>query len=324
MRISSLNFLPAIALIALIILPIALPHSQYPFLINTVLWTLFYAYCAASWNILSGYAGQFSFGHTAFFGIGAYTTAVLWLMFNITPWIGLIVGAIISASASLVIGLPSLRLKGHYFVLITIAFSEILRWTFTNWRYVGGAIGLSYKVYHVNSIEIFQFNVDRTPYYYIILAMLVVNIAAIYWIRRSKWGYYFVAIREDEDVAQVSGINLTKYKLWAAAISAMFTSVAGTYYSQFVLYINPETTYSLNLMIKMFLPAALGGMGTILGPVIGSFIAIPIWEYTRVYFAHIQGFSFITFGIILVIVAVAMPSGIMGILSRRLGRRTSV
>lgn len=299
-----------IAIVILLVLPLILDFRENFFIINTILWTLLYAYLAESWNILSGYAGQFSFGHTAFFGIGAYTTAMLYLEWGISPWIGMLIGGLLSVIASLAIGVPSLRVKGNYFVFATLTFSECLRLAFKNWDVVGGARGLSYDMVPF-SIWAFQFNTLRILYYYIILAMLLAIILVAYFLQKSKLGYRLVAIREDEDLAQVSGIDITKYKLIAAAISAFLTALGGTFYAQYVLYIHPESAFSMDIMVRIFMPAALGGMGTLLGPVLGSFILIPLGEYVRRYVGYIQGLHLVIYGAILVIVALYLRGGIM-------------
>nr|NIN52402.1 branched-chain amino acid ABC transporter permease [Nitrososphaeria archaeon]NIQ32906.1 branched-chain amino acid ABC transporter permease [Nitrososphaeria archaeon] len=246
-----------------------------------------------------------------------YTTGLLYTNWSISPWIGMWVGVALSLAASLAIGLPSLRLRGHYFILITIAFAEILRYTALTWESLtGGGGGFSYAPTSWNNFTAFQFNIDKTPYYYIIFAMLLLNLYLVYKLKDSKWGYYFVAIREDEELATASGINVTKYKLLATALSAALTSIGGSFYMQFVLYIDPQMVLSLELMTKMMLPAALGGMGTVIGPVIGSFILIPLGEYIRVYFSQIQALHLIVYGLILGIVSISMPGGIIGRLSK--------
>jgi branched-chain amino acid transport system permease protein len=317
-----------ILLIALFILlaePLVLNPYHNTFMFNTLILCFLFAYLSGAWNILAGFTGLTSFGHAAFFGIGAYTVAILWTRFGVSPWIGMVIASAIVAFASLAVGLPSLRLKKSYFVMITLGFSEILRITFIQWHeFAGGAGGIAYQVIPY-SLEAFQFNTDRAPYYYILLAMLTLSLLLFYKLRSSKWGYYFVAIREDEIAAAASGINVVKYKLISCALSAILTGLAGVFYVQFFLFIDPDTVYSLDVMTKIFLPTALGGLGTIMGPVLGAFILIPLGEIVRVYFSTtfgIQGLHLVVYGIILILVATLMPKGLVGTLFKRSARRT--
>lgn len=313
-----------IALAFLLVEPLVWNPYYNTFLFNTLILCFLFAYLSGAWNILAGFTGQTSFGHAAFFGIGAYTVAMLWTVLGVSPWIGMIIAATIAAFASLAVGLPSLRLKKSYFVMITLGFSEILRITFIQWHeFAGGAGGIAYHVIPY-SLEAFQFNTDRTPYYYIMLAMLILSLLVVYKLRRSKWGYYFMAIREDEIATAASGINVIKYKLISCALSAILTALAGVFYVQFFLFIDPDTVFSLDVMTKIFLPTALGGLGTLMGPALGAFILIPLGEIVRIYFSTtfgIQGLHLVVYGIVLILVATVMPKGLVGTVFKRSKRR---
>jgi len=314
-----------IALGFLLAEPLIFNPYNNPFIFNILILTFLYAYLSSAWNILAGFTGQLSFGHAAFFGLGAYTAAMLWIMFGLTPWIGMIVAAAIVGFASFGVGLPSLRLKKHYFVMITLGFSEILRITFIQWhQLVGGAGGIGYGVVDYSWLA-FQFNTDKTPYYYIMLAMLILCLLLVYKMKTSKWGYYFMAIREDEIAAATSGINVVQYKLISCALSAVLTALGGVFYAQFILYIFPDGVMSLDVMTKIFLPTALGGLGTLMGPVIGAFILIPLGTIVNVYFSTtygIQGLHLVVYGVILILVSTVVPKGIVGALFKPTTGRT--
>lgn len=273
------------------------------------------ALLAEAWNILGGYAGQVSLGHAVFFGLGAYTSSFMLIQWGITPWLGMVVGILIAVVVSIIIGYPCFRLGGHYFVIATIAVGEIVAIIFLNWKLMGGAIGLFLPLQD-DSLLHFQFS-SKAPYYYIILAMLVVTVFIAYWIEKSKLGFYFRAIKNDPDAARSLGVDLTRYKLMAMIISAALTAMAGTFYAQYVLFIDPHTVLPLMLSVQMCLIPVLGGTGTIAGPIIGSIILIPMAEYTRVQLAgKVSGLHLLIYGFLIMVIAVFQPAGLMGLVQR--------
>ena len=313
-----------VALGLLLVEPLILNPRENPFIFNILVLVFLYAYLSSAWNIMAGFTGQISFGHAAFFGLGAYTAAMLWTGFGITPWIGMIVAAAIAGFASFGVGLPSLRLKKHYFVMISLGFSEILRITFIQWyQLAGGAGGIGYPLVEYSWLAL-QFHTDKTPYYYLMLTMLILCLMLVYKMKTSKWGYYFMAIREDEIAAATSGINVVRYKLTSCAISAILTALGGVFYAQFILFVFPDGVMSLDVMSKIFLPAALGGLGTFMGPVIGAFILIPLGQVVNVYFTTtygIQGLHLVVYGVSIILVSTVVPKGIVGTLFKpRTGR----
>jgi len=273
------------------------------------------ALLAEAWNILGGYAGQVSLGHAVFFGLGAYTSSFMLIQWGITPWLGMVVGILVAVVVSIIIGYPCFRLGGHYFVIATIAVGEIVAIIFLNWKLMGGAIGLFLPLQD-DSLLHFQFS-SKAPYYYIILAMLVVTVLIAYWIEKSKLGFYFRAIKNDPDAARSLGVELTRYKLMAMIISAALTAMAGTFYAQYVLFIDPHTVLPLMLSVQMCLIPVLGGTGTIAGPIIGSIILIPMAEYTRVQLAgKVSGLHLLIYGFLIMVIAVFQPAGLMGLVQR--------
>src|SRR4030066_911316 len=300
-------YVPAFALFLIALTPFLISNS---YIINVLIITMLFAVLSGAWNILGGYTGQFSMGHAAFFGIAAYTSTILFRDWGISPWIGMFIGFGISMVIGLSTGVLFFRLKGPYFTFVTIAFAETLRILFINLTpLTGGANGLNLPFLGNSPIN-FQFS-GRTPFYMIMLLLLVSVIFFTYKIRNSRTGLRFIAIREDEKAAQSLGINVLNYKLLALTASVFFVSIAGTFYAQFMLFIDPESTMSLNLSLLIALPAIIGGSGSILGPILGSFLLRPIAEITRAFLGgSYAGASLLIYGIILILTLLYLPNGI--------------
>jgi branched-chain amino acid transport system permease protein len=280
-----------------------------------------YAMLATAWNLLAGYCGQISLGHAVFFGTGAYTSTVLlrqdWLGVWASPWIGMALGALLAALLSQVIGFPVFRLRGHYFAIATIAVGEIVQTIVINWDAVGGARGLFVPIKRPDSFLNFQFHESKQTYYYIALALLVLAVGISRSIVHSRTGYYFRAIREDQDAAAALGIPVARYKQRAMAISAALTALGGTFYAQYVFFIDPESVLPLSLSILVCLVAVLGGVGTLWGPILGAAILVPLGEVTRVQFGGTgKALDLVIYGLLIMIVSVVQPGGIMALLER--------
>ena len=278
--------------------------------------TLVFAYSAQAWNIMSGYTGQFSFGHAAFFGIGAYATQAMLVEAAINPWIGMLVGGFVAAVYGLLVGFLCFRynLRGHYFALATLAFAELIRYVVVNMGELRGANGY-YKPFPREygqefGLVAFQFQGDL-PYYYVILAFLVV-VTAISWAIKNSWvGLYFFSIREDERAASSLGVPSFRYKMLGIAVSAFFTAWAGAFWSMYFSTIRPSTVFALFLNVELLLPAVVGGPGTLLGPIVGSFVVTPISEIARTTFDNINGLDRIIYGVFLVVIVIYSPKGVM-------------
>jgi branched-chain amino acid transport system permease protein len=275
-----------------------------------------YAMLGVAWNIMGGYAGMFSFGQAAFFGIGAYTSSFLLMTFHVNPWIGLIAGGVVAALVAAAIGYPCSNLRGHYFAIASIAFAEIVRVHFNNWTLVNAAEGMSLPMLDESFIN-FMFHNSKVPYYYIMLAFLLLALVVCYFVATSKMGYYFRAIKESHDVAEVLGVNVVRYRLIAIMISAFLSAMAGTFYAQYVLYIDPESVMLLAISVQIVLLSMLGGAGSVMGPVIGAAVLIPIAEVTRVWLGHRgTGVDMLIYGFLITIISVYQPQGVWGLLSR--------
>ena len=247
----------AAALIIAIIFPLVITSTA---VMHVMILFFMFAIMGVAWNIMGGYAGMFSFGQVAFFGIGAYTSSFLLMTYHVNPWIGLIAGGLVAAVVGAAIGYPCSNLRGHYFAIASIAFGEIVRTHFNNWKLVGAAEGLSLPMLD-EGFKNFMFHSSKLPYYYIVLAFLIIALIVCYIVSTSKMGYYFRAIKESHDVAKVLGVNVVWYRLLAIMMSAFLTAMAGTFYAQYVLYIDPESVMLLPVSVQIVLISMLGGAG---------------------------------------------------------------
>jgi branched-chain amino acid transport system permease protein len=285
---------------------------------------LFYAAVSSAWNIVGGFAGQLSLGHAAFFGIGAYTSTLLFIDLGVSPWIGMLVGATLATIVGGAIGYPSFRLRGPFFTLVTIAFAEVLRiLTIYFHDFTRGSIGISVPFRPAAANFIFrQFSI----YACVAAAFLAIAVLVSLWIQHSRLGYYLAAIREDEDAAQALGIDTARYKLAAVLISAFLTSLAGTFYAQYIFYIEPFQTFSLDFSVLLAMMAIIGGIGTVWGPVAGAFLVTPLQEILQAKLGGaLQGLHLVIYGTVLILVVILLPQGIVPTLGawgkRALGRR---
>ena len=276
---------------------------------------IFYAFLASAWNILCGFVGELSLGHSALLGIGGYTSTLLFINYNISPWIGIFFGAVAAIIAAVIIGVPSFRLRGPYFALTTIAFAEFLRIYIENHEIgpfgipLKGAMGLLVPL-HGNAPGLFEFS-NKIYYYYIILLALFASTLITYIITKKRLGYYLVAIRSNPDAAESLGINIMKYKLTAIIISAAVISFGGTFYAQYFRYIGPTRTFGVALAVEIAVIGIIGGQGTVLGPLFGAFLVIPISEFLMSRFGgNLPGLHLFVYGLVLMLVILFMPKGI--------------
>ncbi|MBN1613444.1 MAG: branched-chain amino acid ABC transporter permease [Deltaproteobacteria bacterium] len=286
--------------------PILVSSDYYQHLvILAMMWVII----GSSWNILAGYTGQVSFGHAMFFGIGAYTAGILVVHLEISAWWGMLLGGITSMMIGLFVGWVCFRLRGPYFALATLAGGEIFRLIATNWESLTqGMVG----------ILIIQTFPSKLPYYYIVLALAFVCILTIHLVMKSKWGYYFLSIREDQDAAESLGINTTLYKNLSLLISAFFTGMAGAFYMNYMAFIDPHVVFSLHyISIMAILVGIVGGVATIMGPAVGAFIMVGLQETFRSAFFGLapqwtsQAHALV-FGLLVIFVILFLPNGIVG------------
>ncbi len=294
----------------------------YPFVFDTpfphhvMIMIFLYALMAQSWNILAGYCGQISLGHAVFFGIGAYSSGYLFATYQLSPWLGMLVGIVIAMCMAVAIGIPTLRLRGHYFAIATLVIGESVQIVFQRWEMVGAASGIWLPIVREQPWLNFQFNESKIPYYFIALAFLALACTAVWYLERSKIGFYFRAIREEPEAASSLGVNVSLYKVYAFMLSAAFMAMAGSFYAQYVLVIDPETVFPLTLSILVLLIAVMGGVGRLWGPVIGASVLVPLSEFTRIYFGGTGGtVDLIVYGALIVLICIFRPSGLLGIMT---------
>jgi branched-chain amino acid transport system permease protein len=310
--------LGALALVALLL--------AFPYLVTSLFWlnlaitVLLWAALASAWNISGGLAGGLSLGHAAYFGVGAYTATLLYLRLDISPWLGMWAGALLAAIIGAAIAGLTLRLRGPFFVLATLAFGIVIHIVNVNWRdLTRGAAGLVLPFGGGPENMLFA---GLAPYWYIGLGLLALTVGTTVAIRRSRLGYYLVALREDEDAARSLGVRVVGCKVIASAISAGLTALAGTFYATFVQYVDPASTTQFEISVQIALVAIVGGMGTVLGPVLGALVVIPLGEISRAWLGG--GPALMLYGLLLVVIVLAAPRGIAGgieRLARRLRRK---
>ena len=298
-------------------LPLVLRSPTY---LHILILLYLYAYLTTSWNLVGGFAGVLPLGHAAFFGIGAYTSTVLYLQYGISPWLGMVLGGIIASIVGLIIGLPTFKMRGAYFALATIAFGEGMRVMVENIDYLGpfnlnGPRGLQIPPLNVGLTNLMFTN--KEPYYYIILIMLIGVLAVTYFVSRSKLGFYLNAGGEEPEAAMSLGVNVARCKLVAMAISTFLTALAGAFYAQLTLFIHPKSVISLDLSFEIAFIALIGGRGSIAGPVLGALLLRPVSDFSRIYFgATLPGLHLIIFGTVLILVMIYQPRGLQEPLTR--------
>lgn len=291
-------FLCSIFLGVLLTAPI---YLQINYFFHLVIILCIYVTLSVSWNIVGGYAGQCNFAHSAFFGTGAYTTALLWNM-GLLPYQAIIIGAGASAILAALIT-PCFRLKGSYFVLGTMSLSEILRIIMLNWRGSGGASGI-----HLPVPE--QFTI--TTYYYVAIVLTTVTLVATWFVVKGKLGLAFRAIRDNEVAAESLGVNPLYYKVISLVLSAFFAGLIGGFYSYYVLFIEPNNAFSVFWTAIPLFATILGGAGTMVGPIVGAVIYVGLTELT----AGLGILSLFILGMILIAIVIVAPTGLIGLVSR--------
>lgn len=301
----------------LFLIAIIFPLFSGRYMLSVGISVLLMALLGQSWNIMSGYAGQFSFGHAAFFGIGAYASSILYVDYNISPWIGMIAGMCLAALTGVLIGFLSFRykLRGDFFALVTLAFAEILRVLFNNIKALKGATGV--LIPYKDAWSEFQFANDRV-FYFILLGMVIAATIFIAVMSRRKFGVCLVAIKENQEAAGSLGVPVLPYKLIAMAISAAIAAMAGTFYAQYYGFIDPTVVFAASISVEAIVPCIIGGAGTLGGPLLGALIIIPLQEVSNNLFEGINGLNMILYGILIVLFVVFCRDGIYGTVIRRL------
>jgi branched-chain amino acid transport system permease protein len=296
----------AALLVAFLVYPFVFSNAFY---LDIGVALLLAAISASAWNVVGGYAGQVSVGHCMFFGAGAYLPLLVYHHWQLPPIVGVPLGIIVSLALAVVVGLPTFRLSGHYFSMATIAVAELIRLVVGTWDFVGAAIGLQGPAVGRGWWDL-TFR-GELPYYFIFLAVLIVLLLVIWMIERTRFGYYLRAIKAGERAARSLGVPVRRTKLYALMLSATFTSIAGSLYAIKTGFIDPESGFGILVSVQMVIIAALGGAGTLYGPLVGALILIPLQIATNTWFGGGgTGLTYILYGGIIVIIARFEPGGL--------------
>lgn len=302
----------AVALIALLYPLIAV--SSYAIGVGMLI--LFTAFLGQSWNIAGGFCGQLSFGHTVFFGVGAYCSAILGVTYGVNPWIAWLVGIAMGAAVGALIGFLSFRfgLKGSYFALITLAFAEMFRVLADSVPFTKGGLGILIPV--KQGAANLQFT-EPLSFYYMALVLCFVGVAIAFWLKQGKFGARLEAIRENEAAAAALGINVLYEKIRCLALSGAMAAAGGSFYVQKYLYVDPNLAFGIGRSVEMLLVTMIGGAGTIFGPLLGATILGFLGEASRS-ISDSQGLGLILYGAILVVIIAFVPNGVISLFRRRL------
>lgn len=306
----------ALLLLILALIPIFISSG---FIIQSLIIVILFAYWSSSLNIISGYAGQLSIGHSVYVGIGAYVTTILFNTYGLPPWLGMLVGGVVASLLATIVSYPCFKLQGSYFTLSTIAVLTVMRLIFLQEDSIfgfrtDGAMGIKVP-WKGESLLNMQF-LDKRYYYYIILVMLILVLLVSNWVRTSKIGFYLAAIKTNQEAASSLGVNTSIYKLRAMIISSFMTAMGGGFYAMLIQFIDPTRMLGYDLSVEIMLYAVIGGLGTLSGPLLGAMILVPINQFTRSYFgSRYAGLSGIIFGLLLMVVVYYQPNGLLTILS---------
>jgi branched-chain amino acid transport system permease protein len=301
-------YVTLIALSMLVLIPLG---ANSPFVYHIFVLLCSFAALATAWNIVGGFAGQLSLGHAVFYGIGSYTAVLLLMRFQISPWIGMMVGAVLSTGVSAIVSYPCFRLRGPFFVLATIAVLEVVRLAAIHQTgLTGGSGGLAAPLNIGWQWMMFR---EKWIYLFIAFGFLLLTLWVSWRIKNSRLGYYLIAVREREDAALAVGVNSVKVKLIAMMVSAFLTSLVGSFQAMYLTFIDPGSAFSLELSIQVAMFALIGGLGTVFGPLVGTVLVLPIAELARGWLSEVgNGFHGLVYGVVLVVVVLTIPKGVVG------------
>ena len=298
----------------------AVPLVAGQHILTALIVALHASYIALAWNVAAGYAGQFSLGHSLFYGIGAYASTMLYLKLGLTPWIGMFAGAVLAGVVGVLLALGVYRynVRGIFFALVTLGAAEVAKGLADNWDWIKGPVGILLTMKAAPGEFFF---LRREPYYYVALAMVVAMIVISLVLERSRLGQHFLAVREDEAAAEASGVDTYRAKTVAIGLSAALTAFAGSFYAQFYLYVSPETVLTFEPQLTMMLGTMVGGAGTALGPVLGSVLFSGLGEALRnLPFENTRQVvigSKLVYAILLIVILIYLPGGLITLGRRR-------
>ena len=304
---------------------VAAPWLANDYLLTVLIIILYFAYTGQAWNVMMGFAGQLSLGHAIYVGLGGYATAALYVHFGVGPWLGLPAAIAIAVACGALIGFLAFRfgVGGVYFAILTIAFAEFARIGFDHFTWVGGSAGFFLPVANYTRNDLWNLRGNPTMFYYLMLALTVAAFVLCHVLLKSRVGYYWQAIREDEMAARSLGINTFRYKMIAVLISAGMTAVAGVFFAFYYNNLFPEQVFHISRSIEIILGPIIGGIGTLFGPIIGAFLLTGLSELMQELLTVLgfdaPGAKQVFYGLCLLVVVLALPDGVWPWLARKLG-----
>ncbi len=308
---------------------LAAPWLANDYLLTVLIIILYFAYTGQAWNVMMGFAGQLSLGHAIYVGLGGYAAAALYVHFGVGPWIGLLAAVALAAACGAIIGFLAFRfgVAGVYFAILTIAFAEFARIGFDHFGWVGGSSGFFLPVANYARNDLWNLRGNPAMFYYVMLALTVAAFVLCHALLRSRVGYYWQAIREDEIAARSLGIDTFRYKMYAVVISAAMTAVAGVFFAFYYNNLFPEQVFQVSRSIELILGPIIGGTGTLFGPVIGAFLLTGLSEAVQqlltAFGLDIPGVKQVFYGVCLLAVVMVVPDGVWPWLARKLGVTSS-
>jgi branched-chain amino acid transport system permease protein len=311
-------------LAALLALLAVFPMFASGYLLAVGFLILYFAYVGQAWNVMMGFAGQLSLGHSLYVGLGAYAAAALYVHFGISPWIGLAASVGFCVLAGAVIGFLAFRfgVAGVYFAILTIAFAEFARIGFDHFRWVQGSSGFFLPVANYARNDLWNLRGSPVMFYYLMLAMTAGAFVLCHALLRSRMGYYWLAIRESPEAAEALGVNVFRYKMYAVVLSAAMTSLAGVIFAFYYNNLFPEQIFHISRSIEMILGPIIGGIGTLVGPIIGAFLITGLAEGMREVMLQlgidVPGVKQVFYGLCLLLVVIFLPDGVWPPLARKL------
>ena len=304
---------------------VAAPWMVNDYLLTVLVLILYFAYTGQAWNVMMGFAGQLSLGHALYVGLSSYVAAMMFTRLGVGPWLGLLAAIPLAAACGAIIGYLAFRFRvaGVYFAILTIAFAEFARIGFDNWGFVNASSGLFLPVKQYAHNDLWQLRGSPTMFYYVILAATVLVFVLCHVLIHRRIGYFWLAIREDEEAARAAGIDTFRYKMYAVMVSAAVTSFAGVFYAFFYNNLFPEQVFSISRSIEIILGPIIGGIGTLFGPILGAFVLTGLAETLNAVMSafgvELPGARQVFYGVCLLLVVVALPDGVWPPLARRLG-----
>jgi len=316
---------PVAGLLALLALLTAFPLFIGPYVLSVLTLVLFLAYSGQAWNVMMGFAGQLSLGHSLYVGVGAYAAGALFFYYGIGPWAGVWLAVLLCVALGLAIGFLAFRFRisGVYFALLTIAFAEFTRVGFDHIGWLGGPAGMFLRVAQRDTWDFANFRGPPLMYYYTMLALTAAAFILCAWLMRSRAGYYWQAIRENEEAAEALGVNSFYWKMLAIAISSAMTAVSGVFFAFYYNNLFPEQIFHISRSIEILIGPIVGGIGTLFGPILGAamvtLLAEGLSDALMALGWDIPGFKRVFYGVVLLMVIIFLPRGIWPALARRLG-----